>query len=80
LTKAHIEIYRFLDEPEDETTSDLDDVTVGVLGVGADEDGEEGRGAVVGPAQDLLEVVLVPGAGQGPTARLGTHRGQTLLG
>jgi len=50
----------------------LDDVTAGVFGVGADEHGEERRGAIVGRhhAQHGLEVVLVPGSRQGPSSDL----------
>lgn len=51
----------------------LDDVAVGVFGVGADVDGEEGRGAVVRShlLQRRVEVVLGPGARDVPAAQLG---------
>lgn len=50
----------------------LDDVATRVLGVCADKHSEERGGAVVGwhSAQNLLEVVLVPGASQGPASCL----------
>lgn len=50
----------------------LYDVAVGAFGVGANEDGEEGRGAVVSRhhAQDLLEVFLVPGLCEPPASCL----------
>lgn len=54
----------------------LDHVAVGVLGVGADVDGEEGRGAVVGRdhLQGVLEVVLVPGPCDVPAPELRGER------
>lgn len=50
----------------------LDDVAVGVFGVGADKDAEKGRGAIVGRhhTQHFLEVVLVPAFGQSPSPNL----------
>lgn len=55
------------------TNSDLNDVAVGALGVGTDEDCKEGRGAVVCGhlPENLLEVILVPLTGQGPATCLG---------
>lgn len=55
----------------------LDDIATGVLGVCADKHSEERGSAVVGrqSAQNLLEVVLVPGASQGPASCLKGKKG-----
>lgn len=59
----------------------LDDVAVGVLGVGAHIDREEGRDVVVRRdlPQGLVEVIFVPGVCDIPAAKLGKENPERCM-